>query len=113
MFTFVQLIPLISLTVTLLVFCVLMSCLMIRPSAWRTILLTTPLKEQGTKERKKKPSKQDNVNPIYMWMVQPKEETGLKEGKTKNLTCGLIFVNNDLTIILVKSRIKQNCYSNN
>ena len=80
MLTVHQLAPLISLTVTLLVFCLLLTCLMLRPSARRTILLTTPLGEKEKKSKRKKSPKQENVNPIYMWMVQPKEETGLKEG---------------------------------
>ena len=80
MITVFQLAPLISMTVTLFVFCMLLTCLMMRPSARRTILLTTPLGEK--KGKRKKASKQENVNPIYMWMVQPKEETGLKEGES-------------------------------
>ena len=80
MITVFQLAPLISMTVTLFVFCMLLTCLMMRPSARRTILLTTPLGEK--KSKRKKASKQENVNPIYMWMVQPKEETGLKEGES-------------------------------
>ena len=93
-----QLAPLISMTVTILAFCIVLTCLMMRPSAKRTILLTTPLlvniilhfetsliqtfKEKEKKsKRKKSPKPPENVNPIYMWMVQPKEETGLKEGE--------------------------------
>merc|ERR1719483_1461515 len=57
-----------------------MTCLMMRPSAKRTILLTTPLLNEKKSKRKKSPNPQ-NANPIYMWMVQPKEETGLKEGR--------------------------------
>ena len=80
-----QLAPLISLTVTLLVFCLLLTCLMLRPSARRTILLTTPLGEKEKKSKRKKSPKQEAVNPIYMWMVQPKEETGLKEGNQSTI----------------------------
>merc|ERR1719154_1092376 len=54
---------------------------MMRPSAKRTILLTTALKETEQKYKRKKVSKHQNVNPIYMWMVQPREETGLKKGR--------------------------------
>ena len=39
------------------------------------------LKEKQKKSKRKKSPKQENVNPIYMWMVQPKEETGLKESE--------------------------------
>merc|ERR1712192_89732 len=37
--------------------------------------------EKEKKDKRKKSPKQENVNPIYMWMVPPKEETGLKEGR--------------------------------
>ena len=81
-----ELAPLISLTVTVLVFCLLLTCLMLRPSARRTILLTTILGEKEEKKSKRKKSpKQEAVNPIYMWMVQPKEETGLKEGNQQTI----------------------------
>ena len=80
-----QLAPFISLTVTLLVFCLLLTCLMLRPSARRTILLNTPLEEKEKKSKRKKSPKQEAVNPIYMWMVQPKEETGLKEGNQSTM----------------------------
>jgi hypothetical protein len=79
--------PLISMTVTLMVFLMLMTCLMMRPSARRTILLTTILGEKEEKKSKRKKSpKQEAVNPIYMWMVQPKEETGLKEGNRQTIS---------------------------
>ena len=74
-----HLLPLLSFTVSLFAFCVLMTCMLMRPSARRTILLTTPLSKKKEKKKKSAP-KQDSVNPIYMWMVQPKEETGLREG---------------------------------
>ena len=72
-----QVSPLISLVLTMLMFCMVLSCLMLRPSAKRTILLTTSLKKMDTK---RKLLKKDRASPLYMWMVQPTEETGLKEG---------------------------------
>ena len=68
-------------------FVLALGCLISRPSAKRTILLTTPtsplLKIKRKKRRKNSDEsrKQDNVNPIYWWIVQPQEETGLKEGR--------------------------------
>ena len=74
--------PLISMTVTLMVFLMLMTCLMMRPSASRTILLTTPLLDNRSKDNeneKKNHSRQ--ANPFYAWMVQPLAETGIKQGQ--------------------------------
>ena len=77
-----------SLTVSLFVFLVALACLLSRPSAKRTILLTTPLPPLFTFSRPKcrrKNSDADerktDVNPVYWWIVQPGEETGLKEGR--------------------------------
>jgi len=75
--------PLISLAVFLLVlFCIILS-LLCRPSAKRTVLLNTPLTPllKGKKGKPEEPTSSETANPIYMWMVQPKEETGLKEGR--------------------------------
>ena len=72
-----QLTPLISLVVALFIFFMLLTCLMVRKSARRTILLTTPLVE-GKERTGLTPVE---VHPVYMWMVQPKEETRLKEGE--------------------------------
>ena len=55
----------------------------------RTILLTTPTTPLITKtkpQRRKNSDVEDggrknDVNPIYWWIVQPQEETGLKEGR--------------------------------
>ena len=66
-------------------FLLALGCLISRPSAKRTILLTTPASPLLRIKRKKKNSdenlKKDNVNPIYWWIVQPQEETGLREGR--------------------------------
>jgi len=77
MFPVFQLTALISMAVALFIFCMLLTCLMVRKSARRTILLTTPLVE-GKEKTGLTPVE---VHPVYMWMVQPKEETRLKEGK--------------------------------
>ena len=64
-----------------------LGCLISRPSAKRTILLTTPtspllkIKRKKRRRNSDESRKQDNVNPIYWWIVQPQEETGLKEGR--------------------------------
>ena len=84
MTSLVSLSPLLCLTAALLVFCCALACLLLRPSAKRTILLTTPLLQQQKLRtvRKGKPAAaaKDPVNPIYWWMVQPRAETGLTEG---------------------------------
>ena len=36
--------------------------------------------QKGKKGKPEEPTSSETANPIYMWMVQPKEETGLKEG---------------------------------
>ena len=71
-----------------LVFCLALLCLISRPSAKRTILLTTPttpllrnavrIKTQTCPEENKE---KKAVNPVYYWLVQPGKETGLKEGR--------------------------------
>lgn len=64
-----------------------LGCLISRPSAKRTILLTTPaspllrIKRKKTRKNSGDSLKKDKVNPIYWWIVQPQEETGLKEGR--------------------------------
>ena len=76
-----------SLSVSLVVFLLALGCLISRPSAKRTILLTTPaspllrIKRRKTRNHSDDNLKKDNVNPIYWWIVQPQEETGLKEGR--------------------------------
>jgi len=40
----------------------------------------TPLLK-GKKKNSSETGSSETANPIYMWMVQPKEETGLKEGR--------------------------------
>jgi len=93
MATINELSPVISLSVTLFVFCIFFGYLLLKPSAKRTILLTTPtsplfnLKRNKIKETCEDPEvisdnpKKDVVNPIYWWLVQPQEDTGLKEGR--------------------------------
>ena len=44
------------------------------------ILRKTSLLQKGKKGKAEEPASSETANPIYMWMVQPKEETGLKEG---------------------------------
>ena len=76
-----------SLSVSIVVFMLALGCLISRPSAKRTILLTTPaspllkIKRKKTRKHSDDGLKKDNVNPIYWWIVQPQEETGLKEGR--------------------------------
>ena len=77
MFPVFQLTPLISMMVALFIFCMLMTCLIVKRSAKRTILLTTPLLER----RERTGLTPTEVHPVYMWMVQPNEETKLKEGE--------------------------------
>ena len=68
-------------------FLLALGCLISRPSAKRTILLTTPaspilkIKRKKTRKHSGESLKKDKVNPIYWWIVQPQEETGLKEGR--------------------------------
>jgi len=93
MATINELSPVISLSVSLFVFCIFFGYLLLKPSAKRTILLTTPtsplfnLKRNKLKEKCKDPEvisdnpRKDKVNPIYWWLVQPQEDTGLKEGR--------------------------------
>ena len=71
-----------------LVFCLALLCLISRPSAKRTILLTTPttpLLNTAVRIKTKKPPEENrekkSVNPVYWWLVQPGKETGLKEGR--------------------------------
>ena len=73
-----------------LVFCLALLCLISRPSAKRTILLTTPttplLHRATDRARNTQKSPEENkekkaVNPVYWWLVQPAKETGLKEGR--------------------------------
>ena len=40
----------------------------------------TSLLQKGKKGKTEQPASSETVNPIYMWLVHPKEETGLKEG---------------------------------
>ena len=75
-----------SLSVSLFVFCIFFGYLLLKPSAKRTILLTTPtsplfnLKRNKLKEKCKDPEvisdnpRKDKVNPIYWWLVQPQEQ---------------------------------------
>ena len=77
-----------SVTVVVLVFCLALLCLMARPSAKRTILLTTPLLDTAMSSEGRTPSGENEenrekkaVNPVYWWLVQPQKETGLKEGR--------------------------------
>ena len=81
-------------TVVVLVFCLALLCLIARPSAKRTILLTTPTTPLLTKtfRTKRKNSSEETqqrekkaVNPVYWWLVQPQKETGLKEGRFREV----------------------------
>ena len=42
--------------------------------------LKTSLFQKGKKGKTEQPASSETANPIYMWLVHPKEETGLKEG---------------------------------
>ena len=78
-------------TVVVLVFCLALLCLLWRPSAKRTILLTTPLtpllNKKKNSDRKSSAAECEEsrekkaVAPVYWWLVQPQKETGLKEGR--------------------------------
>ena len=87
MLTVSQLTPVISMMVALLMFRMLLTCLMMRKSARRTILLTTYLGE-GKSRTGLTPT---DVHPVYMWMVQPKEEIRLREGKDELFMIVLCF----------------------
>ena len=46
------------------------------------LLQTFPFSfQKGKKKNSSETGSSETANPIYMWMVQPKEETGLKEGR--------------------------------
>lgn len=69
-------------TVVLLVFCLALLCLLGKPSAKRTILLTTPLLHSNNSQAESSENREQRaVAPVYWWLVQPQKETGLKEGR--------------------------------
>ena len=75
--------PIICLMVSLMVLLILLTCLMMRPSAKRTILLTSPLLVskmtnltyfQGISRQEKEQLQPRHLNHLYNWIVQPLAE---------------------------------------
>ncbi|XP_023339419.1 uncharacterized protein LOC111709751 [Eurytemora carolleeae] len=63
---------LVSVFIFLLVICLIISWIILRPSAKRTILFNTKLKEDKSKIPV---TNQESVSPIYVWMTMPRDGT--------------------------------------